>query len=239
MCSDSYPYLCKMIGTLINAGAIIVGGGLGMLLHSRLPGRFSKIVFQALGLFTLFLGFSMALKTNEFMIMVFSLIIGGIIGEAVRLEELLERFSNYLKSKLPTSNGKFTEGFVTAFLLYCVGSMTILGAIDEGMSGNIDLLLVKSLMDGFSSIALAAAMGIGVIFSIIPLILYQGGLTLVAGWASEYFTEPMIDELTAVGGVILIGLGIKILEIKNIKVVNLLPALVIVVILAWLKTMFF
>ena len=221
-----------MIGTLINAAAILVGGSLGLLLHARLPDRFSKIVFQALGLFTIFLGVSMAFKTNEFLILIFSLLIGSIIGEALKLEEGLDRLSDYLKKRLSIKGGRFTEGLVTAFLLYCVGSMTILGAIEEGLGDEPNLLLVKSLMDGFSSIALAAAMGVGVIFSIIPLLLYQGGLTLAAAWAGDYFSEPVINELTAVGGVILLGLGLKILEIKNIKVVNMLPSLVIVVILA-------
>ncbi len=225
-----------MVGTLINAGAIIVGGSIGMLLHARLPKRFSKIVFQALGLFTVFLGVSMALNTNEFLIMIFSLLIGSIIGEALRLEAWLDRLSENLKKKFSIKGGRFSEGLVTAFLLFCVGSMTILGAIEEGLGDKPNLLLVKSLMDGFSSVALAAAMGIGVIFSIIPLVLYQGSLTLAASWAGDYFSEVIINELTAVGGIILIGLGLKILEIKNIRVVNMLPTLVIVVFLAWLFT---
>ncbi|MCF8373959.1 MAG: DUF554 domain-containing protein [Bacteroidales bacterium] len=223
-----------MTGTLINAAAIIVGGSIGMLLHSRLPERFSKIVFQGLGLFTLFLGASMALKTNEFLIMVFSILIGSVAGEAMRLEEWVHGFSEKIKNKFSLKGGRFTEGLVTAFLLFCVGSMTILGAIEEGLDDEPKLLLAKSVMDGFSSIALAAAMGIGVIFSIVPLIIYQGGLTLAASWAGNYFDIAVINELSAVGGILLLGLGLKILEIKNIKVINMLPSLVIVVILAWL-----
>lgn len=223
-----------MTGTLINAAAILVGGSIGMLLHSRLPDRFSKIVFQGLGLFTLFLGVSMALKTNEFLIMIFSILIGSVAGEAMRLEEWVNGFSEKIKNKFSLKGDRFTEGLVTAFLLFCVGSMTILGAIEEGLGDDPNLLLAKSVMDGFSSIALAAAMGIGVIFSIIPLIIYQGGLTLAASWAGDYFDIAVINELTAVGGILLLGLGLKILEIKNIKVINMLPSLVIVVILAWL-----
>lgn len=227
-------YLYTMTGTLINAAAIVVGGSIGLLLHARLPERFSKIVFQGLGLFTLFLGISMALKTNQFLIMIFSILIGSVAGEAMRLEEILNRFGEKLKKKLRLKGGRFTEGLVTSFLLFCVGSMTILGAIEEGLGGEPNLLLAKSVMDGFSSIALAAAMGIGVIFSIIPLIIYQGGLTLAASWAGDYFSGDIINELTAVGGILLLGLGLKILEIKNIKVINMLPALVIVVVLTWI-----
>jgi hypothetical protein len=152
----------------------------------------------------------------------------------MRLEDWVNRFSEKMKNRLSLKGGRFTEGLVTAFLLFCVGSMTILGAIEEGLGDKPNLLLAKSVMDGFSSIALAAAMGIGVIFSIVPLILYQGGLTLAASWAGDYFSELIINELTAVGGIMLLGLGLKILEIKNIKVINMLPSLVIVVILAWL-----
>lgn len=223
-----------MTGTLINAAAIIVGGSIGLILHSRLPERFSKIVFQGLGLFTLFLGVSMALKTNEFLIMIFSVLIGSVAGEAMRLEDWVNRLSETIKEKLSLKGGRFTEGLVTAFLLFCVGSMTILGAIEEGLGDEPNLLLAKSVMDGFSSIALTAAMGIGVIFSIVPLIIYQGGLTLAASWAGDYFDIAVINELTALGGILLLGLGLKILEIKSIKVINMLPSLVIVVVLAWL-----
>ncbi|MFC2100667.1 DUF554 domain-containing protein [Bacteroidota bacterium] len=218
-----------MIGTIINAGAVITGGIIGIFINHRLPERFTKIVFQGIGLFTIFLGISLAIKTNNFLLMIFSIVIGAIIGELIDIEKYIDRFANYLKRKVKAKNSKFTEGFITAFLLYCVGSMTILGSIEEGLGNPPRLLLSKSILDGFSSIALAAALGFGVILSAIPLLLYQGFLTLFASYLNSYLEQVYIDELSAVGGILLIGLGITILEIKKIKIINMLPALIIVI----------
>lgn len=223
-----------MTGTLINVLTVLLGSTVGLLFHARLPKRITNIVFQAIGLFTLFLGFSMATKTNNLLIMIFSMVIGSIVGELINLETSINRLSDFLKSKTRSDNVRFSEGLITAFLLFCVGSMTILGAIEEGLGGKPNLLLAKSVLDGFSSMALAAGMGIGVLFSVIPLLIYQGGLTLFAGYLQNFFTEGIIAELTAVGGILLIGLGLSILDIKKIKVVNMLPALIIVIILTWI-----
>jgi len=222
-----------MIGTLINAGAIIAGTVIGMLIKTRLPKKLITILFQALGLFTILLGVKMALEMDDFLIVIGSLVTGSIIGELLGLEKLMDKFSNRIKTKMKSSNEKFSDGLITAFLLYCMGSLTILGAIEEGMNGNIDLFLVKSLMDGLSSIALASAMGIGVGFSVIPLLVYQGGLTLFAGSLGGFLSGNIIRELTALGGILLIGLGINILEIKKLRILNMIPALVIVVILVY------
>ncbi|MCK4641541.1 MAG: DUF554 domain-containing protein [Candidatus Marinimicrobia bacterium] len=223
-----------MPGTLINAGTVILGSIIGLILHRRLPEKITAIVFQGIGLFTLFLGFTMAAKTNHYLIMIFSIVIGSIIGQLLSIDSALDRFSNYLKQKVRSDNDKFTDGLITAFLLFCMGSMTILGAFEEGLGGKPNLLLSKSILDGFSSVVLSAGLGIGVIFSVIPLLIYQGGLTLFAGWLGEFFNEIVINEMSAVGGLILIGLGINILEIKKIKVVNMLPGLVVAVILAYI-----
>ncbi|MCK9206080.1 MAG: DUF554 domain-containing protein [Salinivirgaceae bacterium] len=223
-----------MWGTLINAGAIVVGSILGLLFHSNIPKKYIQIIFQAIGLFTLFVGIAMALKTSNYLILVFSMVIGAILGTMMDLEKLINRFSEKLKTKIKTDNNKFSEGMISAFLLYCMGSMTILGAFEEGLGSSPNLLLAKSLMDGVSSIALSAGLGVGVIFSVIPLMLYQGGLTLFANLLNDKLSEPIINELSAVGGLMLIGMGLNILEIAKIKVINLLPALVIVVVLVWL-----
>jgi len=220
-----------MTGTLINAGAIIVGSTAGMLLNARLPRRVTYIVFQGLGLFTLYVGFSMAFRTSHMLLMIFSIVLGSILGELMGLESGMERVSEKLKTRLKSSNEKFTEGMITAFLLYCMGSMTILGAFEEGLGGEPNLLLAKSVLDGFSSVALASALGLGVLFSVIPLLIYQGGLTLLAAQLEDLLTEVVVDELSAVGGLLLIGLGINILEIKRLRIMNMLPALVIIVVL--------
>ncbi len=220
-----------MIGTFVNVGAVILGSIIGIILRKKLPEKLTTIAFQAIGLFTIFLGITMAFKTEHYLILIFSLIMGSIIGQLLDIDAWLTRISDSLKKKWHSKNDKFSEGLVTAFLLFCMGSMTILGAIEEGLGGNPDLLLTKSLLDGFASIALAAALGIGVMLSVIPLLIYQGGLTLFARLFEQSVTMPIINELTAVGGIILIGLGISILEIKKLKVINMLPSLVIVIIL--------
>lgn len=223
-----------MLGTIVNVITVVAGGSIGLLLNKKLPDRFVKIFFQVVGLFTLFLGFSMAMETTHVLHMIMALITGAVVGEALKLEQRMERFGDIMKKRLKVGNEKFTEGLLTAFLLYCMGSLTILGAIQEGMGGSSKLLLIKSLMDGVSSIALASGLGIGVIFSAIPLLIYQGGITLLAMGFGEFFPEIYITELSAVGGILLIGLGINILEIKKIKVMNMLPALVMIVVLLWL-----
>lgn len=223
-----------MIGTVVNILAIIVGSLIGIFFNKRLPDRFINIFFHVIGLFTLFLGISLALETNHLLHMIMALILGALIGEALQLQKGAERLSDFLKTRLNIGSEKFTEGLLTAFLLYCMGSLTILGAIEEGMGGSPKLLFVKSLMDGVSSIALASGLGIGVIFSVIPLFLYQGGLTFFASLFGDFFPQIMINEMSAVGGILLIGLSIDILNIRKIKVMNMLPALVVIIILLWL-----
>lgn len=222
-----------MIGTLVNAAAVIAGGTIGMLFNKNMPERIKSIYFQAVGLFTLAIGISMVYNMQHILIVVSSLAIGALLGEWLNLEEGAERLSNYLKTKFRIGSEKFSEGFITAFLLYCIGSMTILGAIQEGTGGSSDLLLTKSLMDGFSSIVLASAFGFGVLVSAIPLLVFQGSITLLAMYASSFFTPEIIHGLSNVGGILLMGLAINILEIKKLRIMNMLPALIVVALLLW------
>ena len=234
MKAKTISYIClSMTGTLINVAAVIAGSAAGLLLNKKLPERYVSVVFQAIGLFTLFLGVKMALASEEILLLIFSLVLGSLTGEALKLNRKIERFSNYLKKRLKTGNERFSEGLISAFLLYCMGSMTILGAIEEGLGDEPRLLLAKSVMDGFSSIALASAMGIGVMFSAVPLLIYQGGITLFAEYFQEHATNIYINELSAVGGIMLLGLGLSILNIKNLNIVNMLPALIFSVILVY------
>jgi len=221
-----------MTGTLINVGTVLLGSSIGLLIRSRLPERYIQVIFQVFGLFTLFLGVKMALETQNIMVMIFSLLIGTLLGEWWNIEKGMSKFADFIKKKVKSGNDNFAEGFITAFLIFCMGSLTILGAIEEGLGGKPNLLLTKSLMDGFSSMALASALGAGVLFSVIPLFLFQGGLTIGASSISELLTDPIIAELSAVGGILLIGLGFTLLEVKKVRVMNMLPALIIVVILA-------
>jgi len=223
-----------MKGTIVNVIAIFLGCSVGFILKSKFPEKIGKIVMQGLGLASLLIGVQMALKTNNILLVIFSLAIGGIIGEMIGIEEGLERFGEKIRSKIKggAASERFIEGFVTASLLYCVGSMAIMGALKEGLSGNPDILYTKSLLDGLTSIAFTAAMGIGVLFSAIPVFLYQGGITLLARLIKDFLSPEVINEMTAVGGILILGIGFGLLEIKKIKIGNLLPAILVAALLA-------
>ena len=214
-----------MYGTLINGAAIIAGSTIGLIIHSKTPEKIMKIAFQGIGLFTIALGIMMAIQVNNILFMIFSIIAGGISGELLKIDKGLDKLGDSLKRIFKSESHSFTEGMVTAFLLFCMGSMTILGAIEEGLGSYPNLLLAKSVLDGVASIALASTLGVGVLLSVIPLIIFQGGLTLFAGSLQSYLTEPVISEISATGGLLLLGLGITILEIKKINTVNMIPAL--------------
>lgn len=222
-----------MTGTLINVGAIIAGSLIGLLFQAKISKKYITIIFQGIGLFTLFIGVSMAIKTDNYLIMVFSIVVGAVLGTMLKFEDQINKFAKSIQKRVKSNNSKFSEGLITAFLLYCMGSMTILGAFEEGLGNPPNLLLAKSLMDGISAIALTAGLGIGVMFSVIPLLLYQGGLTLFANLLNNRLSTLMIDELSAVGGLLLIGMGLNILEITKIKIINMTPSLVVVVILVY------
>jgi uncharacterized membrane protein YqgA involved in biofilm formation len=218
----------KMLGTFANVAAIVVGSAIGLLIKSRLNPRYAKIFFQAAGLFTICIGLSMVVKTEHLMVVGVSLVLGALLGEWLRLHERLQNFGDWLKKKVRVRDEKFSEGLVTAFLLFCVGTMSILGPIEEGLTGKTsELLLTKSLMDGFSSLMFASALGIGVMFSAVPLLIFQGTITLLAMWLGSFIQAEIIVEVSAVGGALLIALGLHIMEVKDVKVVNMLPALVI------------
>jgi uncharacterized membrane protein YqgA involved in biofilm formation len=223
-----------MIGTLVNTAAVIIGGFIGLVLKKRMPDRVTTIYFQAIGLFTLAIGASMAVSMEKILIVVSSLALGSLIGEWCDLERGVEKLSEYLKVRFKIGSEKFSEGLVTSFLLFCVGSMTILGTIQEGTGGSPDLLFTKSSMDFFSAILLASAMGVGVLFSSVPLFIFQATITIIARYAASFFTDDIILGLTNVGGILLIGLGINILGIKKLRIMNMLPSLLIVILFTWL-----
>lgn len=223
-----------MKGTLINAGAVLVGSTIGLLIHKRMPKRLMDVTFQVIGLFTCFLGLYMAFKINDIMLMIFSLLIGSIFGELINLDKWMQGLGDSLKNKLKVEHETFTEGLVTAFLIFCIGSMTFLGALEEGLGKSPRLLLTKSILDGFTSIALASSLGIGVLFSVLPLLIFQGGLTLLAMLAGDIIPQALVTELTAVGGILILGIGINILELKKLKILNMTPSLLATVALYYL-----
>lgn len=220
-----------MVGTLVNTAAVIAGSGIGIIFKKALPEKYEKIYFQIVGLFTLVLGVKMALDMKEPLLVVLSLVLGGFIGTRIRLNEKVERLGEFVKAKMKSGNDRFTEGLTSAFLLFCIGSMTVLGCIEEGLGKSPDLLMTKSVMDFFSSIMLASALGMGVMFSAVPLLVFQGGITLLVYVIGKEIPYEIITDLTAVGGIMLIGLGIILLKIRQVDIINMLPALVLICLL--------
>lgn len=223
-----------MVGTLINAGAILVGSAIGLIAHSKMPERVTKMTFYAMGLFTFMIGIQMALKTQEIVLMIFSIVLGTIVGEWLDIDKHLKKLANkFNRKKNLSSDGNadnMASGVIGVFLLFCMGSMSILGAIEDGTGQEPKLLMAKAVLDGFSSIAFAATMGFVVILAIVPLIIYQGSITLFASFITDYLGNALIIELTAVGGLLLMGLALNLLNIKQIRISNMLPSLVFVVV---------
>ncbi|GAB1470646.1 DUF554 domain-containing protein [Chloroflexota bacterium] len=228
-----------MTGTIINVIAILVGGTIGLLFGARIPERFKTTIIAGMGLFTMVMGVQMFFKSENQLIVLGAMIIGTILGEWLGLEDRLESFGLTLEKRFSGdvesgAGSRFVRGFMVASLLYCIGPLAILGSIQDGLTGDYNLLAVKSTLDGFASVAFASTLGIGVMFSSIIILIYQGGISLLAGALSAIVSDPMMNEMTATGGVILVGLGISnLLEIKKIRVGNFLPALVIAPLIVW------
>jgi uncharacterized membrane protein YqgA involved in biofilm formation len=218
-----------VIGTLINTAAVIVGSLLGLLIGRRIPARYLGFITQAIGILTLILGVQMAIKMVSVasgISLLLALIFGGLLGEWLAIDDAFASLGRKIENRFKFKDRNFMQGFLTASLLFCLGPMTILGSLQDGLQGNFQLLILKSIMDGASSIFLAGSLGIGVLFSCIVVLVYQGGLTLLARALSGVFTDPVILALTIVGGALVICLGLNLLEIKKIKVANFLPAIV-------------
>jgi len=214
-----------MFGTLINAGTIAVASLAGVLIGERLEERVRRALMNVLGLPVILIGLQMALKTENVLIPTVSVTLGTVVGEFLGIEAALENLGERLEKRL--RRGRFTEGFVTATLIYCIGPMAILGPIQEGLTGDSSILLAKSLLDGVASLALASALGIGVAFSSVSVLLYQGFFSLLASQLSVLMNESMINEFTATGGLLIVGIGINLLELKKLRIGNMLPALLI------------
>ena len=211
------------LGAIINALGITIGSLVGLAFGARLPERVRAIVFQGLGLCVLVIGFKMALLTQNPLIVIFSIVIGSVAGEMIGLEARLIRVGDWLKGRLKSSNPLFTEGMVNASVLFCIGAMAIIGSFDEGLRGDRAVVLSKTIIDSFAALAMASAYGLGV------LLIYQGALTLLAGSLQNWLDPATMTELTAVGGTLIIGIGLNMLEITRISLSNMLPALLAVV----------
>jgi uncharacterized membrane protein YqgA involved in biofilm formation len=224
-------------GTLVNAATVVTGSLLGRYLGHFVPERQRRTVMTGLGLATLVIGGSLALQGKLILVVIGSLVLGGVVGESLRIEARLESFGEWLKRRFG-GEGDMAEAFVTAALLYCVGAMAVMGSIQDGLGGRPDILYAKAALDGVASIALAAALGIGVLFSIIPLVLYQGGITLAASLVKGFMTPAVTAEMNAVGGLLIVAISFDLLGIRRLPVGNLLPALFIAPLLVQLHGAF-
>ncbi len=238
-----------MTGTILNVITVIIGGTLGARLGARLPHKMRETVMHGIGLMTLVIGVQMALGTRNILIVLASILVGGILGEWLGVQARLDALGQMLEARFARGEqtGTFTRGFVTASLVFCVGPMTILGSIQDGLVGDYTLLAIKSTLDGFAGLAFASTLGIGVAFAALTVLVVQGGISLAAmlfggALGSVARTTPWVIEMTATGGVLIMGIGLVLLDLKHVRVGNLLPAIfiapLIVVALAMLNITF-
>lgn len=219
------------LGSIANAALIIIGGLAGSLLKKGLPKRYGDLVIAALGFFTVMLGISFAMKSQQHLVVIFSLVIGAAIGEWIDIEKRMDNLGNSVQSKLKGFKGSFSQGFVNASLLFCVGSMAIMGSLQSGLLNDHKILYTKAVMDGVISLVFASTLGIGVAASAVPVFIYQGTITLLSSFLQPYLSDAVVLEMTATGGILLMGVGINILEIKKVRVGNLIPSIFIPIIL--------
>lgn len=223
-----------MIAAVVNAAVVILGAIIGLLLGGKIREELMGTLVAGLGIFVVVIGITSAVETSNIIIVIVSIVLGTVLGELLRIEDRLDGLGSWIKGRLGKHGGAhFTEGFVTASLLFCVGSMAIMGSFDAGLrGGDYQTIFAKSALDGVMAVTFAATMGLGVAFSSLPVLVYQGALTLLASLVAPYLSEPVVTEMSAVGGILLIGTGINILGLspKRIKVGNMLPAMVLPVV---------
>ncbi|WP_448384004.1 DUF554 domain-containing protein [Desulfosoma sp.] len=229
-----------MVGTALNVTTVVVGGLVGTLLGARLPQKVQGTVMNGLGLVTTVVGVQMALETRNILIVLGGILLGGLLGESMHIHEGLEKVGAGLQRLLKASaRSTFSEGFVTASLVFCIGPMAVLGSIQDGLSGDYKLLAVKSTLDGFAAVAFSATLGWGVILSAATVFVFQGSVTLMASVLDRMLSPEMITEMSATGGLLIMAIGLKLLAVKEVRVANFLPALavapVIVFLVPWLK----
>jgi hypothetical protein len=216
-----------LLGTIVNAVAIIAGSLLGLLFRGGIPQKFSVTMMQAISLAVLLIGLKMALKTDAILLVIFSLVIGSLIGEYINIENRLEQLGKRLEARFSKPGSGIAKGFVVASLVFCVGSMAIVGSLESGLTGNHQTLFAKSALDGLFSIIFASSLGLGVLFSSVSVFLYQGTITLTSSLMKPFLIPAVINQMSGVGGILIMAIGINLLEIQKIKVGNMLPAIFI------------
>ena len=227
-----------MLGTIVNTMAIIAGSLVGLVFSRFIPTKMTDTLVHAVAFAVILIGLKMAWKTDAFIIVICSLSFGTIIGELIGIEDRVNYLGNWLEKRFAKTGSSISKGFVTTSLLYCVGSMAIVGALESGLTGNHDTLFAKSVLDGLGSIIFAASMGIGVLFSAVSVFLYQGFITACASVMKQFLTPGVISQMSAVGGLLIVAMGFNMLEMAKIKVGNCLPAIFIPLIYFMLKQLF-
>ena len=217
-----------MLGTLVNALAIIAGSLLGLVFSKGIADNYKEIIMSGVGLSVVLIGVKSALTSNDLMVVIFSVILGALLGEAAQIERRLEQLGKFLESKVTarsSDTSSFGRGFVTASLVFCVGSMAIVGSLESGLTGNHQTLFAKSVLDGVTSVIFASAMGLGVMFSAVAVFLYQGLITMTAVFMKNFLVPETIAQMTSVGGLLIMAIGFNMLKITTIRVGNLIPGI--------------
>jgi len=232
-----------LLGTIVNTAAIIGGSTLGIILKGGIPEKYMNTVMQSISLAVIFIGLKGAMRiedTNDLLLVIFSLAIGSLIGEFLKIEERLEKTAKWIESRFSVAGGggSISKGFVTASLVFCVGAMAIVGSLESGLNGDHQTLYAKSVLDGISSIVFASSLGIGVIFSAVSVFLYQGLITLTASLIKPFLVPSVVSQMSVTGGLLIMGIGINLLELKRVKVGNMLPAVFVPLIYFMIKQLF-
>lgn len=216
-----------MTGTIVNALAIAAGSIVGFLFKGKIPAKYNSILMNAMGLAVILIGLKSALNVNSFLLLIFSLAIGSIIGEFFEIENKLEKLGKWLETRFSSHGSGIAEGFVTASLVFCVGSMAIVGSLESGLSGNHQTLFAKSVIDGVASVVFASSLGIGVLFSSVSVFIYQGFITGTSSFMKDLLTPEVITDMSAVGGLLITAIGINMIRTAKIRVGNMLPSIFI------------
>ena len=216
-------------GTIFNSLAVLIGSSIGLAIGKFIPEKMQGTIFNCMGLFTLYVGINMTLETKHSIAVLLSLVLGTITGELLGIEKKLNSLGDTLKAKFHAENSGFTQGFVNASLLFCVGSMAVIGSFEDGLRHNPEILMTKGTMDGIVSIIFAGSFGIGSLFSIFPMFIYQGALTLIAVWAEPFITADMYANISGLGGLMIMGIGLNMLKLTKLNLGDMLPALLYVI----------
>lgn len=216
-----------MLGTVVNVITIIMGSLLGILVKKGINDDYKDTIMNGVGLAVLVIGITGGIETKNTVLVIVSLVLGSIIGEIIAIEARLDKLGGIMEKRFGKGDSNFSKAFVTASLVYCVGAMAIVGSLESGLNGNNDILFAKSVLDGITAVIFASSLGIGVAFSAIPVFIYQGGISLLANLVKDLLTDAVVLEMSAVGGILIMAIGINILGIKKIKVANMLPAIFI------------